>query len=146
MATTTEQNYSFEIKEALKLEDVYNQFLLAKNAYKSRNVGMGNALLDSYRKSYQLSDTEIFTNYVLYAAFNEMMQQFLNQHLYTAPRVSFSKIPVPEYIRIMANDMKHLDYPLNKVIRDVEKHHCPQFPIPFLDDVLLEESVEHMRM
>jgi len=126
MASMTETKYSTEIKEFLELSNAsYDQFLMVKDAYVSRNKEKGYALLSTYKK---YGDTELFTLYVLYGAFNKMMS---DSHMM---RMEYIQMQIPEYFREMVMDMKSLNYPILHVIRDVDKHHAPNFPFPFSRD------------
>ena len=110
---------------AFENKSTYEQYIYIKDAYISGNVEIGMELLARFKQLHGYVYTEVFTLYVLYGAFNEMLQQSIDR------RVPYITIPTPEYSRNMITDMKNLGYPIERVIGDVSKHHSSDIPIPF---------------
>ena len=107
-------------------KSTYEQYIYIKDAYISGNVEIGMELLARFKQLHGYVYTEVFTLYVLYGAFNEMLKQSIIQTW-----VRYITITPPEYSRNMITDMKNLGYPIDRVIGDVDRHHAKDMPIPF---------------
>ena len=108
-----------------KTNSTYDQYVYIKDAYVSGDLDTGMKFLSRFKQSNGYADTEVFTLYVLYGAFNEMLKQSIEK------RVPYITITPPEYGRNMITDMKNLGYPIDRVIQDVSRHHSIDMPIPF---------------
>jgi hypothetical protein len=118
MASVNEVN-TFENKST------YGKYVCIKNAYISGNLEIGMEFLERFKQLHGYAYTEVFTLYVLYGAFNEMVRDSIERS------VPYITITPPEYSRNMITDMKNLGYPINRVIGDLDRHHSRDMPIPF---------------
>lgn len=111
----------------------YQVFCMVKGLYTSQGRGVGLELLENYKFTHTQADMEVFTSYVLYNAFNEMMKE---SHL---RRVQYSDVPAPAYSRTMIVDMVSLGYPVTQVVKDVDSHHASHLPVPFRERAVLQQ-------
>ena len=106
-------------------KSTYEQYIYIKDAYISGNVDIGMELLGRFKQLNGYAYTEVFTLYVLYGAFNEMLRESIERS------VPYITITPREYSRNMITDMKNLGYPIDRVTGDVDRHHSKDMPIPF---------------
>jgi hypothetical protein len=106
-------------------DSTYDKYVWIKKAYISGDVEIGMEFLQRFKQLRGYADTEVFTLYVLYGAFNEMLHESIEK------RIPYITITPPEYSRNMITDMKNLGYPIDRVIGDVDRHHSRDMPIPF---------------
>ena len=106
-------------------KSTYEQYIYIKDAYISGNVEIGMEFLERFKQLNGYAYTEVFTLYVLYGAFNEMLRESIDR------RVPYITITPPKYSRNMITDMKNLGYPIDRVTGDVDRHHAKDMPIPF---------------
>ena len=110
---------------AFENKSTYEQYIYIKDAYISGNVDIGMELLGRFKQLNGYAYTEVFTLYVLYGAFNEMLRESIERS------VPYITITPREYSRNMITDMKNLGYPIDRVTGDVDRHHSKDMPIPF---------------